>query len=328
MNRPRKTDKHLPACVYRKHGAYWHVVAGKWARLGADLAEALAEYARRVDGVSAGTMPALIERVLAHRSPALAEQTRASYRTSANTLKRKLALFFPDQVKARHVAEIRDSMAAQPVSANKAVSFLSIVMSQAVDWQMIDANPCVGVKKLKVLARDRYVSPTEYAAIYAQASDKLQTIMDLCYLTGQRIGDVLRLRESDISAEGLFFKAQKTKGSTQVRFVLAWTDDLRAVVDRARSLQGKVRSLTLLHGRTNKPLLYRSVAQQWQEACAAAGVEDAHLHDLRARSLTDTDAQGGDAQALGGHADKRMTERYLRLRRTPIVHGPKSSKAK
>ena len=320
--------KILPPCVYFKHGSYWHVKAGKWSKLGADLASALAEYARRIDGTESGGMPELIERVYLHRAASLAEETRKSYRTSANVLKRKLKEFSPEQVKSRHVAEIRDSMRVTPTSANKAIGFLSVVFAQAVEWQMIDSNPCVGVRKIKVLARDRYITPTEYAAIYDKAGDRLQVIMDLCYLTGQRIGDILRLRESDIHDGGIYFKATKTANSTQSQITVAWTDELRATVARARSMQGKVRSLTLLRGRTNKAPIYRSVATQWDSACIAAGVENAHLHDLRARSLTDTDAQGGDAQALGGHADKRMTERYLRLRKTPIVHGPKSAKAK
>lgn len=326
MNRPRKTDKHLPQCVYLKHGAYYLVKAGKWTRLGTELGAALTEYARHVSDTDAGTMPKLIERVYLHHTPKLAKETRNSYRTSADTLKRKLAQFSPDQVKSRHVAEIRDSMAATPTSANKAVSFLRIVFSQAVEWQLVDSNPCIGVKKLAETKRSRYIKPDEFAAIYAKAGDRLQVIMDLCYLTGQRIGDVLRLRESDLHDGGIYFKAQKTQASTQVQFTVAWTDELKATVARARAMQGSVRSLTLLRGRTGKAPIYRSVATQWEIACAAAGVEDAHLHDLRAKSLTDTDAQGGDAQALGGHADKRMTERYLRLRKTPVVHGPKSAK--
>ena len=48
MNRPRKKDRHLPACVFQRHGAIWYVKRGKWTRLGptSDLAGALAEYAR------------------------------------------------------------------------------------------------------------------------------------------------------------------------------------------------------------------------------------------------------------------------------------------
>lgn len=322
MNRPRKKDKHLPPCVYQKHGAFWLVKAGKWQRLGTELALSLAEYARLFDGDPAGSMPALIERVYAKHTPGLAEWTRKSYRTSADTLKRKLAQFSPEQVKSKHVVAIRDSMADNPNSANKALSFLQVVFAQALEWQIVDGNPCIGVKRLGIKARDRYITDAEYAAIKAHAGDRLRIIMTLCYHTAQRISDVLALRESDITEAGMYFKASKTKDSTQVRFVVAWTDELREAVADARRLQGPVRSLTLLRGKGNKAPIYRSVYEQWVKACEAAGVDDATPHDLRAKGLTDADRQGQDATALAGHADKKMTERYLRLRQTPTVHGP------
>ena len=58
--RPRKTDRHLPPCVYLRHGAYYLVRRGKWTRLAADLPEALKEYAR-LHAQPSGGMAALIE---------------------------------------------------------------------------------------------------------------------------------------------------------------------------------------------------------------------------------------------------------------------------
>ena len=57
--RPRKTDRHLPPCVYLRHGAYYLVRRGKWTRLAADLPDALKEYARLHAQPSCG-MAALI----------------------------------------------------------------------------------------------------------------------------------------------------------------------------------------------------------------------------------------------------------------------------
>ena len=46
------------------------------------------------------------------------------------------------------------------------------------------------------------------------------------------------------------------------------------------------------------------------------------IHDLRAKSLTDTNRQGNNAQKLAGHADGRMTERYIRAREIDIGTPP------
>lgn len=61
--------------------------------------------------------------------------------------------------------------------------------------------------------------------------------------------------------------------------------------------------------------------------CEAAGVVGATLHDLRAKSLTDTDKQGNNAQKLGGHTDAKMTQRYLRLREIDVAEPPTLPKA-
>lgn len=42
MGRPRTSGSHLPLCVYKKHGAYYHVEGGKWTRLGKTIDDAMA----------------------------------------------------------------------------------------------------------------------------------------------------------------------------------------------------------------------------------------------------------------------------------------------
>lgn len=321
MNRPRRADRHLPPCVYLKHGAYWLVKRGKWERIGSTLSEALAEYARRHEA-PAGGMAALIEKVYQHHTPKLSASTRKTYRTVADRLSVIFKEFTPEQVKGKHVAVVKLKLADTPVWANHTLSFLRTVFQYAVEWQMVDGNPCVGVKPYSTRKRSRYLTDAEFHAIRAQAGPRLRVIMDLCYLTGQRISDVLAVHQRDLSEAGVYFKAEKTANSTQVQFVVAWTDELRAAVEAAKALRGGVASLLLFTNRLRKPLTYPTVRQQWEDACKAAQVEDAHLHDIRAKAATDAKAQGLDAQLLLGHGDAKMTERYLRLRETPLVRGP------
>lgn len=308
--------QHPVPCVYLKHGAYWLVKRGKWERIGATLEEALAEYGRRAQTPKGG-MAALIEQVYAHHTPALAKATRDCYRTAANTLSRKLAAFAPEQVKGKHVAAIKLSMAEHKVTANHALTFLRTVFTYAVEWQLVATNPCIGIKPYRTPKRDRYLTDGEYGAIKAAAGARLGVIMDLCYLTGQRISDVLSIHARDIVDAGVRFKAQKTG----VQFTVGWTDDLRAAVEAAKALQKGPRTLHLLSARGARPLTYSTVRQQWDDACTAAGV-DANIHDIRAKAATDAKAQGFDAQALLGHASAQMTARYIRLRESPIVRGP------
>lgn len=321
MNRPRKSNKHLPPCVYFKHGAYWLVKKGKWERIGSTLVEALSAYARRIEAPKGG-MAELVEKVFKHHSPGLSEHTRKSYRQAANKISAVFKDFTPQQVKGKHVAALKLAMVETKPFANHTLSFLRTVFQYAVEWQLVDSNPAQGVKPYPVKKRSRYLTDAEFAAIRTSAKPRLQVIMDLCYLTGQRISDVLALHHRDLGEDGVYFKAQKTENSTQVQFVVAWTPELRAAVDAAKALQPEVKTLTLLAGRDRKPLTYRTVVGDWWKACEAAKIEDANIHDMRAKALTDAKKQGLDPTALAGHADAKMTERYIRLRETPTVHGP------
>lgn len=317
MNRPRKHDKHLPRNVYHRHGAYYHVKAGKWVRIGGTLREALAAYAT-IYAAPAGSMPALISDALRAMLPRVRGNTARQYQTAARRLSSILVEFSPAEVKPKDVAAIKASMAATPNMANRCLSVLRQVFDFALEHQLVDSNPCVGIRRHLEQKRTRLITAVEYAAIHEHATERLQVIMDLLRLTGQRVTDVLAIRRGDVTDAGIRFQQRKTGA----RLTVAWTPELRAAVDRARGLNRNVVALTLLHNRRGKAPDYRTIRDQWARACRAAGVEDAHLHDLRAVALTAAEAQGKNPTALAGHTSPAQTKRYLRNRSEPVVESP------
>jgi integrase len=317
MSRPRKTDRHLPPCVYQRHSSYWYVKGGRWVNLGKDRRGALERYALLASEPSSG-MADLIDAAMIEIRRKVKPSTARQYDTAARRLKRMMVEFSPDQVLPKHVAKIKVSMASKPNMANRMLSVLRQVFAYAVEQQLVDSNPALGIERYGENKRDRYITDIEYAAIYEKAGPRLQIIMDLCYLTAQRVSDVLAIPHADITETGVRFKQGKTGEKMAVR----WSADLRATVERARKLRGNVIAMTLLSNRRRKSPDYRTVRDQWAEACEAAGVKDAHLHDLRAKSLTDAKAQGRDPTALAGHKSAAMTERYIRLREFRVVDGP------
>lgn len=313
---------HPVPCVYFKHGAYWLVKRGKWERIGATLEEALAEYARRAQAPKAGgKLPQLIEQTYLHhcRTSALSESTKAQYRYAADVLKRRLAAFdSPAQVKPRHVAQFKVDGAESPNMTNRIVSLLRTLFGYWLEQGLCESNPCVGIRRYKEAKRERLISADEWSAIYQHAGPRLQLIMRVAFLTGQRIGDVLTIRRSQLTADGVEFKQQKTGKPLTV----AWNPDLRQAVDAALALHGGVPALTLFLGRSGKPPNYRSVHLQWVKACEAAKVEDARPNDQRAQSATEVKRQGKNATKLLGHSTEAMTNRYLRDRAGELVEGP------
>jgi len=313
--RPRKRDRHLPPCVYHRHGAYWLVKRGKWTRLGDALPASLAAYGRATEPAR-GSMAELIQQALLERRAALSKNTWRDYQVMAKQLSSIMAEFNPEDVLPRHIAQIRQGLT--PGMANRAIAVLRLTFAYALDQQLLDTNPAAGIKRVKEHKRDRLIAPDEYTSIRAKAVPQIQVIMDLCYLTGQRIGDVLTIKYADLLEDGVQFRQQKTGA----RLIVRWTPELRAAVETAKALHGNVRALTLLHGRSGKPPSYRRILELWNAACAASGVADAHIHDIRAMSGTAAEAQGIDPQKLLGHTSEANTKRYLRSKEVKRVDGP------
>ena len=321
MNRPRKRDRHLPACMYHKHGAYYLVRLSKWRRLGTDLAASLHEYARLL-GQADGTMPELIElmlpRILRNRKTGAmhAESTQRQYRQAASVLAQMLAPLSVQDVSPRDVKAVRRELQDTPAVANRTVTVLKLILQEAVEDELIASNPAGGIKQPKLAARTRRLTDAEFRSIYAHADPLLRAVMSLCYATGQRLMDVATIRSDAITDQGVYVRAQKTRKQV----VIAWTADLRAAVAEARALKPNLlRPLYLFGFETpTYPMLYK----RWKRAVKAAKVSDARAHDIRAMAATDADAQGIDSQKLLGHTDAATTRIYLRDRVVPVVLGP------
>jgi integrase len=309
----------LPKCMHLKHGSYYLVRRNKWIPLGKDRDAALRLY-ESLTGQAGRGLCRLIDEAIASW-PDLSVNTRKQYVTAARHLKHAFADFEPHELLPRHIVEFRQGMQDRPNMGNRCLSVLRSVYDYALEKQMVDRNPVIGIARTPERQRPRLLSPEEFAAIYSAAPPRLQVMMDICYLTGQRIGDVISIRRSQLRDGGIEFVQQKTGKKLLIR-----SPGLAEVIERAKGLHGAVHALTLFRGRYGPAPKYKSVFEQWVTACKRAGVEDAHLHDLRAMSLTHAKAQGLDATALAGHSSEAMTRRYLRSKEVPEVSGPAMSK--
>lgn len=315
--RPRKSQRHLPPCVYAKHGAYWYVKKGKWERLGTDLGEALRAYAKIASPTKNG-MEGLMSRWLESVTPTIKPSTLILYRQSAAHIAKVFAEFEPSQITPRVVAEWVAHESKRPAWANRARGVLKRAMDKAVLWGLADLNPVISIPRASEPERTRYITDGEYMAIRAKASPELKIIMGLCYHTAQRIGDVLKIKLADLTETGIAVTQEKTGA----RLVVAWTPELRKLIDGAKGMGGNIRGMHLLCYR-GRPWRYHAIYQRWVDACKAAHVADAHMHDLRAKSLTDATKQGINAMALAGHTSQAMTDHYVKQRVVPVVQSPK-----
>jgi hypothetical protein len=117
----------------------------------------------------------------------------------------------------------------------------SAVFREAIGWHLVARNPCHELKRLHELKRTRYVTDQEYLALYNIASDRIQCLIDLATITGQREGDLLKLPNRNPSVytdAGLVFRPGKSMRrhprygktiETSKMVIVEWSSELEGV---------------------------------------------------------------------------------------------------
>lgn len=322
MGRRRTTNKHLPQRVYLEHGAYYfRPKDGRRVRLGASLSEALLQYAKLVEApADVMTMNHAFDRYVREALPALAEVTQGSYLRAIGFLRLAFGEISPADIHPRDVyqyMDIRSEAGTKKRSANLERSVLSSVMAKLVIWGIISVNPCKEVKRLRTSSRERLPTWDEIDALCSVAPPLIKVWCALKVATGRRQGELLDLRLSDLRDDGIHFDT--SKGGRDV--VVAWTDDLRAIIAEAKKLRkGRaVQAMTLFSTRDGSAYTADGFRSIWQRAMTKAISCGALLerfteHDIRATSATSAREQGVNPQHLLGHRKASTTDIYLRTR--------------
>jgi integrase len=310
--------------MHYRHGAYYYVrrVGGKvvWKRLSADLSEAVRLW-QQIEGEASKpltrTVAAAIDRYLLAKADKLAESTVEAYGKHRKRLEAAFAEFGDvSQIKATHVYEYLDARSAK-ASGRQEIKLLSAALGYVHRLGWITVNPCRGVELPAVKARRRALSDGELAALREAANPKMRCLIDLALLTAMRQGDLLRLRLSDLTDDGI----QVEHGKTGARVLYQWSDALREAVGRAKRLRRRVGSVYLFADDRGAPVKSGAVQTAWIRLCRRVGVQDAHFHDLRGTTLTLAKEKAGIdyAQQLAGHASATMTEAYVARRQVTKV---------
>lgn len=314
MGRRRQTNKGLPPRMYLRGRTYYHAayLGGKkvWTRLSTDYSIALAKWAQIEGNTSAGTLSEAIIRYRADVLPTLAAGSQPEYKRILGKLDDIFGAAPIGSVKRTDIAAYLDKRTAK-VAANREVAVLSSVFACAIRWGLVEANPCLGVRKNKERSRKRHLEDWEIQALWCVADDQWKLIIELALTTGLRRGDLMNLTKDD-ATDGL----RVTTGKTGARIEFEATPYLSALLAKIKLLRRRVREPKLFCTRNGYPYSVSGWNSAWRRIVDKSKVEDAHFHDLRARALTDAkNAQGRDyAQAMAGHADGSMTETYIRGR--------------
>lgn len=312
MGRKRLSSFDLPPRMHRKGKAFYYVTNGtprKWISLGSDLSKAKAKWAQLEGTTSGNSISVMIDEWL-DKPNDLAESTMINYRSVAIQLKEYFGDSPVEKFETKHVYSWLDNHPSK-ARANLGKAVLANVFEIAIRRGLLNDNPARNAKRLKVEARTRDLTDSEFMLIRDNANPVLACAMNISYVTGARVSDVIAIKREHLTSEGVLIRQKKTKKLQ----LFEWTPALRQVIDDAKKLPRSVKGMHLLCTLKGLKYSYATIYTWWCKAVEKAGVKDANFHDIRGKAADAAERAGLDYQGMLGHSSKSMSDRYLKTQR-------------
>lgn len=322
---PKRMRRNSAGVYYYDHG---RDASGKrhFERLGKNLAQAKIKWAQLEaeanEVVAPNTVSAVLDYYQKQHLPDLGKRTQKDRKAYIARLKKTMGHISANGLKPKHVAAYLENRSS-PVAANKEINTLSVAYRKAMRIGMVDHNPADGIQRNPEKARTRYVTDREFLAVKSMCDPWLQAVMDLAYITGMRLSDLLGLRHQQIDEDGIHFASAKTGEKQMIERTPAMTDALTRL-KQLRPVSG-MHVVCTSKGQPYSTYGFSSVWRRRRDKALAEGriTESYTWHDIRAKSATDAEEQGLNAQHLLGHTTPEQTRVYLRSKRvrkaTPVT---------
>lgn len=333
-------NAHLPPNLYCRKGyySYRNPETGIEYGIGRNKAEAISDaIAANYQILSSKIKPSLIDRIsggdtmlyewiteyqdiLKQRD--LKIKTYRSYVSKLNSIKEyipniSMSLVTP-QLISQLISEIsatgKKSMAAQ-------VRTTAIdLFREAIIKGILKDNPAEHTKPPKVQVSRARMSFSDYEAIKQEIrayGEHYQLLMDLALLTGQRAGDILKIKRTDIKDGRLFISQEKTGIKIAIPLTLSMLKLNKTVNDIVTSptLENGTNYLFINEKKNNLP--YITLFRRFSSARDNTGLKwpektPPSFHEIRSLSarIYSDEKNSEFAKALLGHKSMRMTAVY------------------
>jgi len=257
------------------------------------------------------TVAAILDRYEREALQDLAPRTQKDYTRHLKVLRRTFGDWVAAELRPRDFADFLNVKKGK-IQRVRQLAVFSAALSIAVKrWYWLDRNVLRDVERPKSKPRDRLIADEEFQSMKATASKRLQLAMMLALLTGQRQGDILNFRWSDI--KGMTLHIYQTKTGKRIGIEIG--SELEAVLDQCWQLRTSGReSEYILPTRMGTRYTSEGFRACWQRAMKKwmrLGGANFHFHDIRALAATKC-ATPEEAQRLLGHTSIAMTYRVYR----------------
>ncbi len=213
-------------------------------------------------------------------------------------------------ITSRDVKDWFASLHATPVSADRSMPVLSVIMKEAEadGLRPEGSNPCKGIRRYSRKNRERFLSESEMGrlgkSLRKAEPSPAASIIRLLALTGCRSSEIRTLRWKDFRDGHLYLRDSKTGPRT------VWLSSAaRAILDGLP----RTSSWIFPSWRTEGPISSSKVRKAWAGFRSNASLKDVRLHDLRHAYASLAIMHGETVLTVGrllGHEDPGTTLKY------------------
>ena len=257
------------------------------------------------------TVSQILDRYHAECVPLLGQRTQRDYARHVGHLKRRFGDRIASELKPKDFGPFINERAGKrgQVQRVRQLAVLSAAFTQAVSfWYVLDHNVLRDVKRPKRPPRDRLIEDWEFEAVRSSAPLRVQLMMDLALRMGQRQGDLLDLKWSQLRGGDIHLQ----QGKTGKRLAIEITPELKRIFGKCWQLPNRGEYIITrgIGGRYTSEG-FRALWQKTMNAYCRRGGERFTFHDIRALCATRC-ASPEEAMKLLGHTNISMTLKVYR----------------
>lgn len=234
----------------------------------------------------------------------LSVDSKRSYIYAAN----KLFTYFKDadiaKLRRSDFIKMKDSHSVTPGSVNLILRVASVMFGYALDRDIVAANPVAGFKKNKLQGHVKW-APEEVASFIANAEHVAAFAVLMAWYTGQRQGDILDMKMTDIADGYITVVQSKTKMEIKIKI----HPDLERYIAEVVATQRGPEDYIVSGKKKMKGSCFRKI---FVKETKRLNVEKV-FHGIRkgvASSLAENGRSINEIAALLGHKSIRMAAYY------------------
>lgn len=208
-------------------------------------------------------------------------------------------------------------------TANRNFELIRAFYNKINEWEIVQYNPCLNVKKFKEKSRERFLSAEELPKLF-DAIDKYpdKTMRDFFYtllFTGARKSNVIEMKWEDIRIKEKTWRIPETKNGESLEIALS--EPVMEILQSRKTDKNKSKIWVFHTNRASKKGHITEPKKAWAKILEISEIENLRMHDLRRTLGSWQAAMGSNSYVIGkslGHKSQSATAIYARLNLDPV----------